>query len=371
LRICLVCEDLFLPLDEGIKNYVASVSGPLAEMADLAILSTGPAGPLPDFVQSAPANRFLLSRALWRAIRHIRPDAVIYVPVAAGTRNSFVRCAILRRYASGARVLMVSLQPRTHGPFARRLIARLGPDLTLVQSEATSSTLKALGCPAAVLPSGVDLDTFHPVDPERKVALREKYGVPPEGFVVLHVGHLKRERNVLLFPRIRAELGCETVVVGSTSTPSGVEADVTEALRRSGTHVIDQYVEDIVELYQLADCYLFPVHAAGGAIEAPLSVLEAMSCDLPVVTTPFGFLRQSFVEGSGVLFADSDEGLVAAVAQMRKARDELPPGNTRALVEPFSWRAIAGQLLAFANPPMSSHGSTEAQAQADVAESRV
>jgi glycosyltransferase involved in cell wall biosynthesis len=348
VRLCLLCEDLSLPIDEGIKKFVTSVSGPLAEMADLLVLAAGDAGPLPAFVQAAPANRFLLGGTLGPTLRRFQPDIVVYVPIAAATRNSFVRCAILRGYAPRARLLMVSLQPRTYGPLARRLIWRLGPDLTLVQSLATCHSLTRLGCPAAVLPSGVDLHAFAPVSRREKGALRARYGLPPEAYVVLHVGHLKRQRNVLLLNRVRSELSCETVVVGSTSTPSGVDHDVATALRAGGTHVIDRYIERIAELYQLADCYLFPVHATGGAIEAPLSVLEAMACDLPVVSTRFGFLRQSFADGPGVTFADSDEGLLAAVRRLRETREQRAPGQVRAQVQPFSWDAIARTLLAHA-----------------------
>jgi glycosyltransferase involved in cell wall biosynthesis len=369
LRICLLCEDLSLPIDEGIKKFVNSVSGPLAEMADLLVLAAGNAGPVPESVQAAPANRFLLSAQLRRTMRRFRPDIVVYVPIAAATRNSFVRCAILRTYAPEARLIMVSLQPRRYGPLSRRLIPRLSPDLTLVQSLVTSDSLNMLGCPTAVIPSGVDLDAFAPVDRHEKSALRAKYGLPPEGYVVLHVGHLKRERNVLLLNRIRSEVGCDTVVVGSTSTPSGVEDDVTTALRDGGTVVINRYIERIAELYQLADCYLFPVHATGGAIEAPLSVLEAMACDLPIVTTRFGFLRQSFTDGPGFTFADSDADLVSAVIRTRAMGEHLMPGQVRAQVKPFSWEAIARMLLAFAD---RGRGSTRrvVTPSVDTAESR-
>src|SRR5205085_5225697 len=222
LRLCLVCEDLSLPIDEGIKKFVTSVSGPLAEMADLLVLAAGDARPRPASVRAAPDNRFLLGGTLWRALRRFRPDIVVYVPVAAATRNSFMRSAILRGYAARARLLMVSLQPRTYGPLARRLIRRLHPDLTLVQSLATCNSLTRLGCPTAVLPSGVDLQAFTPVSRQEKQALRPRYGLPPEAYVVLHVGHLKRQRNVLLLNRVGSELRCETVVVGSTYTARGV-----------------------------------------------------------------------------------------------------------------------------------------------------
>lgn len=347
LRICLLCEDLSLPIDEGIKKFVNSIRRPLSQNADVLVLSVGTDEPVPDTVQSLPTNRFLISRRIRDAIRNFRPDAVIYVPIAAATRNSFLRCHIVRSYAPGARVIMVSLQPRTYGRIARQLIRRVHPDLTLVQSVTTSKALTRLGCPTDVLPSGVDLEAFAPVSHAVKLRLREKYGVPAKSYVVLHVGHLKRERNVLLLRRLHQELGYHTLVVGSTSTPSGVEDDVTAALEESGTQVINTYIETIAELYQMADCYLFPVHARGGAIEAPLSVLEAMGCDLPVVTTRFGFLTNSFNDGPGFAFADTDDELLENVIRMRQMQEHIRPGQVREQVLRFSWDAIADTLLDF------------------------
>ena len=70
-----------------------------------------------------------------------------------------------------------------------------------------------------------------------------------------------------------------------------------------------------------------------------------MACDLPVVTTRFGFLHQAFADGPGCTFADSDDGLLAAVSRRRETREQLTPGQVRAQVQPFSWDAIARTLL--------------------------
>src|ERR687883_1218668 len=120
LRVCVLSEELSLPSDEGMKKFVASIIRPLAQWTDLLVLSTQPNGPLPELVEPQPTNPLLLSPALLRTLRTFRPDAVIYVPTAAATRNSFVRCAILRRYAPRARLVMVSLQPRSYGRVVRQ-----------------------------------------------------------------------------------------------------------------------------------------------------------------------------------------------------------------------------------------------------------
>ena len=52
--------------------------------------------------------------------------------------------------------------------------------------------------------------------------------------------------------------------------------------------VFTNFIENIQHYYQIADCYLFPVFRATSAIDAPLSVLEAMACNLPIVSVPVG-----------------------------------------------------------------------------------
>jgi len=60
---------------------------------------------------------------------------------------------------------------------------------------------------------------------------------------------------------------------------------------------MDRYIKKIEEIYQLSDCYIFPITFEGGGISILLSVLEAMACNLPVVTTKFGGLPAIFKGG--------------------------------------------------------------------------
>ena len=55
--------------------------------------------------------------------------------------------------------------------------------------------------------------------------------------------------------------------------------------------IIDRFVENIEEVYQLSDVYIFPVKEEMNAIDIPLSVLEAASCNLQIVTTDYGELK--------------------------------------------------------------------------------
>ncbi len=68
---------------------------------------------------------------------------------------------------------------------------------------------------------------------------------------------------------------------------------MADELRRAGVLLITHYLPEIVELYQAADAYVFPVPpnpADPSAIDLPLSVLEAAACNLPILATRFGAL---------------------------------------------------------------------------------
>jgi len=350
LRLCVVSEDLSMPLDEGLKKLVVSLLPPLTEGAEVYALSVRAKGAVPEPVRPMFVNRLFLSAKLWRAVRQFQPDVLLYVPEAAATRNSFLRLTALRCYAPRARSIMITLQPRSYSRLDRWLVRALRPSLILAQSRETRDTVAALGCPSALLPSGVDLSTFRPATRAEKLALREKHGVSPEAFVVVHVGHLEENRNVFLLNRLRSELDCETVLIASTWREH--RRSVIDAFRagllQGGTHVIDHYLEHVAEAYQMADCYLFPTHTPGSAIAMPLSVLEALACGVPVVTTPFGQLPLWFHDGPGYTFGANDDELVAGVARLQQTEARPSSAQIRALAEPFTWNSIGRTVLELA-----------------------
>ncbi|MER0247142.1 hypothetical protein AAHZ94_35330, partial [Streptomyces sp. HSW2009] len=78
-----------------------------------------------------------------------------------------------------------------------------------------------------------------------------KFGYFDARPVVLHVGHCRAGRNVLALRRA-AEQGLAAVLVASTSTVT--DKALLLELRRAGVRVVTGFVENIQELYQMADC---------------------------------------------------------------------------------------------------------------------
>lgn len=337
-RIAVISEDLAEPWDEGIKKFTWSVARALGEDHDVVVMNVDRhgVGATASIVQ-IPGTRTFANRELRRRLRAFAPTLVLYVPSPSNTLASNLRCAMLRLHAGGAPIVMVGLIPRYHPGLKGRLVRVLAPDLTMVPSYRSLLRLSRLHVRGGVLPVGVDLGAFAPVDPARKARIRERLGVRGDAFLYLHVGHVRSKRNVVALTVLKEQAGAEVIVIGSTSTPQN-EA-VRERLERAGVRTIREFV-DVADYYHAADCYVFPVEDDEGCVEMPLSVLEALASGVPVLATPFGGLPDFFYEGNDVMYWRSEEDLRAAAERMRNDR----PQTTRPM-DDFSWRRIAGRIL--------------------------
>lgn len=339
-RVCVVSEVLSGAPDEGLKKFTLSVGSALLEMHDVTCVSTAAGPPLPG-VHQVPAPRTFLSPRLRSVLVEAAPHVLIYAARSSTTLMTFARARVLKAYCPGASVVVLGFQARRHSVLQQRLIRRLTPDLVCVQSPASKEYLEALGCQAVLIPSGVDLGTFHPVDLGQRRALRAEHHLLNDIPVVLHVGHLQPGRNIRILADLAARGTCQVVLVTSSSLEQ--QPQLAHELRAAGVVVITSYVPRIEQLYQLADCYLFTVESSNNAIEVPLSVLEALACDLPVVTTRFGGLPALFEQHPrpGLVFADSTGDLLDAAERLALSGVR----GTRSLAAPYAWPTVASRLV--------------------------
>jgi glycosyltransferase involved in cell wall biosynthesis len=338
VRIVVFSERLRAPYDEGIKNFTVQLIRALATKHDVLALTSGGLDDAGYDIRNVDANRLLLSARLRNTIRTFQPGVILYVPTACGTVFSFVRARMLQLYGQGAPTVLIILQPRHYTVVGRFLVGRLAPSWVLAQSTRTAGLLGHLGCRTALLPPAVDARRFSPAAAEDKAALRKKYGVSGAAIVAAHVGHLKGKRNLSHLVALQSAVGFHTVVVGSTST--GQDAALLETLQTMGATVINSYVPNIEDIYRLSDAYVFLAEQDTAAIELPLSILEAMACNLPVVCTPFGGLPDFFEEGHGLFYWNGE----AEIRDMVEGAVSTPCA-TRALVESRTWSALAQELL--------------------------
>lgn len=282
-----------------------------------------------------PANKLLLNGKL-AAYIHGSREEVLYVPSYARMLPTAVRVMLLSMYAR--RRLSVLLPMRSPmGRLARTLLRWSGAGIICLSADAEAFYRRELGGEVQYLRTGVDTERFVPVSVERKAALRGKYGIPADKPVVLHVGHMSAGRNIGLMAQLNDDFHAVLVVSAQTED---------DALRMTlagcpNMTLIDTYQPQIEEIFQLADVYLFPVEKALHCIDVPLSALEAASCGVPVVTTPYGEMQQ-LLEADGFYHLKDTAPETVNVLLQRAVQDGK---NPRQAVLAYDWSGAVGTLL--------------------------
>ena len=166
-----------------------------------------------------------------------------------------------------------------------------------------------------VVPNGIDTDRFRPGD---RAAARAELDLD-ESPLLLSVGRLNREKGMDLAIRALASLGADggarLVLVGS-----GEEEDSLRSLA-AGSGVRDRArfagqepPERVATWMAAADVFLFPTLREEAA---PLVLLQAMACGVPVVASGIGGITEVIGPsgGNGILIPPGDEQ--ALVAEVR------------------------------------------------------
>jgi glycosyltransferase involved in cell wall biosynthesis len=125
-----------------------------------------------------------------------------------------------------------------------------------------------------VIPNGVDLDTFRPMD---RKGLREKYGFPPDAFIIGFVGKFIDGKG---FHRLNEALqsikGVYAIFIGSGSAKTDPE---TTLFKGQIAH------HEVPLILNCADIFVLPTLIEG----CSNAIIEALACGLPVVSSNYEF----------------------------------------------------------------------------------
>lgn len=333
-KICIFAIDLGHPLDEGVKRFARSIIDALNSMGDrlLVISERGDV--------DIHTNKYLLDPSLMSKIRKFAPDMVIHIRHAVLSIRSAIQARVLKYYANAFKLIMIVFQPSNYGFFSGLLLPKLKPDFVFGQSQVILEKMKNLGVASEFLASGVDISKFNPLSSaDEKEALRRRYGIGTNKFVITHIGHIRHPRRVEFLKYLKDQEN-EIIIVGS---PSFLDKQIAKELTNQGIKIFTQYIENIEHIYQASDCYIFPVPvtSVAASIGVPLSILEAMACNLPIVTTKYGGLPDLFEEGDGFMYANPLDEFKMKI----QAAKHMPIVKTRTKVEKYSWENVAKEIV--------------------------
>lgn len=206
--------------------------------------------------------------------------------------------------------------------------------LTIVEKDLDEIVLRS-GRRKELFGVGIKADKFSPVDRERQAELKTKYGFSPDRPLVIHVGHCSAGRGLEDFATIT---DADRMVVASGMFEN---AETVKTLEEAGVKIHKGYLEHVEEMYQMADVYLFPTHSTEFVISIPLSVMEALSCGVPVIGyKDFENLKSIPAENGAVTLIKSKDELNAAVVSIAERKR-----NRSYLTAPKTWEQVAEDVL--------------------------
>lgn len=147
-----------------------------------------------------------------------------------------------------------------------------------------------------LIPNGVDTSRFTPVDSQQKSFLREKLNLPGNATIAIYTGRLVSYKGLPLLLKVWDAIRCKhehaiLLLVGTGGLDiHNCETELREYVTSASLEKYVRFlgaVQNVPQYLQAADLFVFPTENDA----FPSSLIEAMSCGLPVVTTPVGAIK--------------------------------------------------------------------------------
>lgn len=226
----------------------------------------------------------------------------------------------------------------------------IAPELA---SEFTSSGLPSNRI--YLIPNSVDTKRFLAVEPEQKVLLREKLNLPQSTTIAIYTGRLVSYKGLPLLLRVWNDMRrkYENILLVLAGTGGldihNCEEELHAYVKSEGMdeHVLFKgVIRNVQEYLQASDLFVFPTEDDA----FPSSIVEAMSCGLPVIATPVGAIKNIITDcETGLLIQPgSEEQLFQAMDVMLSDRDlasRLGKAASKSVQDLYSTETVTQKYL--------------------------
>jgi phosphatidylinositol alpha-1,6-mannosyltransferase len=211
--------------------------------------------------------------------------------------------------------------------------------------------------PAVVVPPGVDVDRFRPLDGERRRQARARFGLPEDAPLVLTISRLVPRKGVDTAIEAVSRLvgrhpGLCLAVAGSGRDRARLERRAARS--RADVRFLGRVRdEDLPDLYGCADIFVMLCRDRWGGLEQEgfgIVFLEAAAAGVPAVAGASGGAAEAVEDGStGTIVDPSDDPDVAARALASMLDDDpkrqvMGQAARARVVEQFSYARLVGVL---------------------------
>ena len=287
-----------------------------------------------------------------RLLSRLRPDIIHAHEILAPTSAAFLTKYfhgwpfITTIHRGGVRGDIYKIKRRLFG--MRRFNVLLQKvDAFIVISREIDDELAELNVPfekRIFIPNGVDTEVFAPPSSDQKTQLREQLLIPFHATVIVYLGRLVAEKRVdhllRIWPQIKTAFPETLLLIIGT----GSEETLLQGLAGDGVRFTGQ-IRDSVRYLKAADLYVSPSSTEG----LSLSLLEALSCGLPVLATSVGGARDVIQHNvNGYLIPPEDlsslkNGLLTLLGD-EALRTKLGQGGRQRIISDYSLDSVADKL---------------------------
>lgn len=223
-----------------------------------------------------------------------------------------------------------------------------------IASEWTSSAIPSNK--VHLIPNSVDTHRFRPAEPVHKQLLREKLGLPIPAAIVIYTGRLVSYKGLPLLLKVWNAIRLKhenTLLILAGTGGLDIHNCEEELLAYVKSNQLDGHVlftgavQNVPEYLQASDIFCFPTENDA----FPSSIVEAMACGLPVLTTPVGAIKTIVTDGeTGLLIQPGNEAqLFRALDVMlsdRELASRLGEAGRRSVQDLYSTDTVTKQYLA-------------------------
>jgi glycosyltransferase involved in cell wall biosynthesis len=173
------------------------------------------------------------------------------------------------------------------------------------------------------IPNSVDTQRFFPVSPQRKQELRRELNLSAQETIVTYTGRLVSYKGLalllLVWQRIQQQhanlrlvlIGCGGLDIHNCEREL---RDFSRANRLDRSVLFTGSTHNVERFLQASDIFVFPTEREAFGI----SLIEAMACGLPVVSTAIGGIKDFLRHGENGLVVEPGNG-----EQLREALERL------------------------------------------------
>jgi glycosyltransferase involved in cell wall biosynthesis len=304
---------------------------------------------------------------LEKAVLSLRPDLVIVHGVTTGHASRLARMkrrAGVRRCAPFSLIVDDHMVPGPERSLSARVtygvFRRLGAQSILREADAivavTSATKRFMmnnygfaDTDISVIPLGADTVLFRR-RPERRAELRRKYGYVASDVVFIYAGKITKSKgtDILVSAALAAmesRLPVKVMIVGD-----GPEAFTGELRRRidAAGRTADFHWHppvlnrDLPDLFSVADVGVW-------AARSSLAMIEAQSCELPIIVSSFPAAAERVRDRNGLIFAEGEaDDLAAAMLSLmdESTRREMGRRGREIVRRDRDYRVLSDRFLA-------------------------